>query len=44
MVEIAVEINTTRDTVFIPPAVPTGDPPILIKSNEMIDVAWVKFS
>ena len=35
---------TATVTVFIPPAVPTGEPPINIKSRQTIAVAFVRFS
>ena len=40
----AEQINTATVTVFIPPAVPTGDPPISIKRIDTIAEAFVKFS
>ena len=43
-VAIVVAIKTTMVTVLIPPAVPTGEPPINIKIRQMIDDAFVRFS
>ena len=40
----AVEIKTTIVTVFTPPAVPMGEPPINIKRRHIIAEAFVKFS
>ena len=42
--EYAVENNTIIVTVLIPPAVPTGEPPINIKNKQRIAEAFVKFS
>lgn len=36
--------STAIVTVFIPPAVPTGEPPISIKSTEMIAEVLVRSS
>jgi hypothetical protein len=40
----AVKISTAIVTVLIPPAVPTGDPPINISISEIIALVSVKFS
>ena len=37
-------IKTIIVTVFMPPAVPTGEPPIIINATDTIDVAFVRFS
>ena len=42
--EYAVANNTMIVTVLIPPAVPTGEPPINIKNKQKIAVEFVKFS
>lgn len=40
-----VEHNSTAIvTVFIPPAVPTGEPPIIIKRSDTKEEAFVRFS
>ena len=44
MVANAEQTRTATVTVFIPPAVPTGDPPISIKIIDMAAEAFVKFS
>ena len=44
MVEYAVAHRTTIVTVFIPPAVPMGEPPINIRIRLNIAVGFVKFS
>ena len=44
IVAIAEQNSTAIVTVFIPPAVPTGEPPIIIKSIETSDDAFVRFS
>ena len=36
--------RTAMVTVFIPPAVPTGEPPIIISTSEIAEDALVKFS
>lgn len=43
-VAMVVANKTTMVTVLIPPAVPTGEPPINIKIIQMIDDAFVRFS
>jgi hypothetical protein len=43
MVATADAINTAIVTVLIPPAVPTGEPPMNINSNDKIAVESVKF-
>ena len=40
----AEQIRTAMVTVFIPPAVPTGEPPISIKMIDTAAEAFVKFS
>ena len=40
----AVANKTAKVTVLIPPAVPTGEPPINIRKSERIAVAFVRFS
>ena len=40
----AEHIKTATVTVLIPPAVPTGDPPISIRIIEIIAEAFVRFS
>ena len=37
-------MRTAMVTVFIPPAVPTGEPPINIKKIDVAAEAFVKFS
>ena len=44
MVANAEQIRTATVTVFIPPAVPTGEPPISIKIIDTAAEAFVKFS
>ena len=44
MVANAEQIRTAIVTVFIPPAVPTGEPPISIKIIDTVADAFVKFS
>ena len=44
MVANAEQIRTAMVTVFIPPAVPTGEPPISIKTIDTAAEAFVKFS
>ena len=44
MVDNAEQIRTAIVTVFIPPAVPTGEPPISIKIIDTAAVAFVRFS
>ena len=44
MVANAEQMRTAMVTVFIPPAVPTGEPPISIKIIDMAAEAFVKFS
>ena len=44
MVANAEQIRTAMVTVFIPPAVPTGEPPISIKIIDTAAEAFVKFS
>ena len=44
MVANAEQIRTTMVTVFIPPAVPTGEPPISIKIIDTAAEAFVRFS
>ena len=44
MVANAEQIRTAMVTVFIPPAVPTGEPPIIIKIMDTAAEAFVKFS
>ena len=44
MVANAEQISTATVTVFIPPAVPTGEPPISIKIIDTAAEALVKFS
>ena len=44
MVANAEQISTAMVTVFIPPAVPTGEPPISIKIIDTAAEAFVKFS
>ena len=44
IVAMAEETSTITVTVFIPPAVPTGEPPISIKISDTIEEAFVKFS
>jgi hypothetical protein len=41
---IAEAIITAKVTVFIPPAVPTGEPPINIRRSDKIEDAFVRFS
>ena len=43
MVASAETTNTTIVTVLTPPAVPTGEPPINIRSRETIAEAFVRF-
>ena len=40
----AEQMRTAMVTVFIPPAVPTGEPPISIKMMDTAAEAFVKFS
>ena len=40
----AEQIRTTTVTVFIPPAVPTGEPPISIRTMDTAAAAFVRFS
>ena len=40
----AEQTSTATVTVFIPPAVPTGEPPISIKIIDMVAEALVRFS
>ena len=40
----AEQMRTTMVTVFIPPAVPTGEPPTHIKMMDTAAEAFVKFS
>ena len=44
MVANAEQIRTATVTVFMPPAVPTGEPPISIKIIDTAAEAFVKFS
>ena len=44
MVANAEQISTATVTVFIPPAVPTGEPPINIKTTDTAAEAFDKFS
>ena len=44
MVANAEQIRTAMVTVFIPPAVPTGEPPMSIKIIDMAAEASVRFS
>ena len=44
MVANAEQIRTAMVTVFIPPAVPTGEPPISIKIIDTAAEAFVRFS
>ena len=44
MVAKAEQIRTAMVTVFIPPAVPTGEPPISIKIIDTAAEAFVRFS
>ena len=44
IVERAEQKRTTTVTVLIPPAVPTGDPPIIINISEIAEDALVRFS
>ena len=44
MVANAEQISTAIVTVFIPPAVPTGEPPISIKITDTATEAFVRFS
>ena len=44
MVASAEQISTATVTVFIPPAVPTGEPPISIKIIDTAAEAFVRFS
>ena len=44
MVATAEQIRTVMVTVFIPPAVPTGEPPTNIKMIDTAAEAFVKFS
>ena len=44
MVANAEQISTAMVTVFIPPAVPTGEPPISIKIIDTAAEAFVRFS
>ena len=44
MVANAEQIRTAMVTVFIPPAVPTGEPPISIKIIDTAAEAFLKFS
>ena len=44
MVANAEQIRTVMVTVFIPPAVPTGEPPIIIKIIDTVAEAFVRFS
>ena len=44
MVANAEQSKTAIVTVFIPPAVPTGEPPINIKMTDIAADAFVKFS
>ena len=44
MVAIAEHMSTAMVTVFMPPAVPTGEPPIIIKIIDTAADAFVKFS
>ena len=37
-------ISTAKVTVLMPPAVPTGDPPINIRSRDVRAEAFVRFS
>ena len=44
MEDIAEAAMTAKVTVLMPPAVPTGEPPMNIKSRQAMEVALVKFS
>jgi len=44
MVANAEQISTATVTVFIPPAVPTGEPPMSIKIIDIAAEAFVRFS
>ena len=44
IVETAEATRTAAVTVFIPPAVPVGEPPINISINDTKDEAFVRFS
>ena len=44
MVANAEQIRTAMVTVFMPPAVPTGEPPISIKIIDTAAEAFVRFS
>ena len=43
MVDMTNTINTVKVTVLIPPAVPTGEPPINISKRDKSEVAFVRF-
>lgn len=42
--ETVIDKSTAAVTVFMPPAVPTGEPPMNISSKERMAVGFVKFS
>ena len=44
IVENAEQKRTAIVTVFIPPAVPTGEPPMSIKNTDTTDDAFVRLS
>ena len=44
IVAVAEQTRTAMVTVFMPPAVPTGEPPINIKITDTAAEAFVKFS
>ena len=40
----AEQTRTATVTVFIPPAVPTGEPPMIIRTTDTVAAAFVRFS